>query len=315
MLPIFDAHADTLTRLWKTNQPLRGNDAHIDLNRNQYPHAQFFALWREPYHVLLDFYRQQCAAHADAVLPCTSVEDLHKAWSSNRLAAFLSIEGAELIACQVDRLDSVYHDGIRMIGLTWNHANALCGSCVENPEQGLTAQGRAFVRRCFELGILVDVAHVGAAAVEEVLDMADAAGRPIVCSHANSRAVCDHPRNLTDEQFQSIHALGGVVGLNLYTYFINGQATATWQDAARHVLHWLALGGEDALAVGGDWDGCDIDGTQHIVGCAKGVDEIGLLCDILTRSGVSRGVQEKLLYRNMIRVVESCVTSAHATKA
>ena len=138
-----------------------------------------------------------------------------------------------------------------MITLTWNHRNALAGSC--RTGEGLSAQGREFVRRAQKLGILLDVSHLSDRAFWDLCEISE---KPIVASHSNSRAVCANARNLTDEQFGAICRLGGTAGLNLYRDFLSDKPAA-FEDVYRHLDHFLSLGGEGHVALGGDLDGCD----------------------------------------------------------
>ncbi len=125
------------------------------------------------------------------------------------------------------------------------------GSHCDAPEQGLTAQGRAFVRALYAHRMLPDVSHLSETAAWDVVRLGLG---PVIASHANSRAVCAHTRNLSDDLFCAIRDSGGVVGLNLYTDFLGGEG----MDAVvRHVEHLLDLGGDRTLALGGDLDGCD----------------------------------------------------------
>ena len=309
--PIFDAHADTISHLYETGQSLNGNNAQIDLSHRVRKHAQFFALWGHPYEKLIDVFKRELETNKNSIVLCKSSQDAQYAWENGKLAAFLSIEGADALNCQVNMLDMVRSDGISMIGLTWNHANILCGSCMEEPERGLSAKGIDFVRRTFELGMSIDLSHAGAAAICDVITIANKVKGVVVFSHSNSQKVCEHPRNITDKQFISICELNGIVGLNLYTYFVNNASMATWQDVVVHLEHWISLGGENTIALGGDWDGVyNDDGTYNMVGDAKGVDSYGVLYDILIKRGWASIQIEKLFYKNMTRMIDSCTTQA-----
>ena len=118
---------------------------------------------------------------------------------------------------------------------------------------------------------------------------------PIVASHSNARALCGHPRNLTDDMFRAIRDSGGAAGLNLYTDFLGKKGTV--EDAVRHVEYFLALDGEKTLALGGDWDGCQLpEGWQ-------GVQQLPLLWDALAERGYDRATLEDIFYNNWYRVL------------
>jgi membrane dipeptidase len=267
--PVFDLHCDTAVELSLQHKDWASNDLHIDLERagRLLTHHQFYAFCcvydREGLplpaplaearflNAVSDFYSHLGQNNTTAKL-CRNVEDLIVAAKENKQGVFLSLEGPEAIGCDPDRLEELKELGFLMTTLTWNYPNALAGP--QGTDQGLTDLGKAFVRRAQELGIVIDVSHLSEKAFWDLIDVTTA---PIVASHSNSRAICAHSRNLTDEQFKVICNLGGLVGLNLYAPFLNEKGIADFSDFKRHMDHFLDLGGFHHLAVGGDLDGCD----------------------------------------------------------
>ena len=176
--------------------------------------------------------------------------------------------------------------------LTWNHANALAGSHCDAQAQGLTAQGRDFVRALYAHQMLPDVSHLSEAAAWDVVRLGLG---PVIASHANSRAVCAHTRNLSDDLFRAIRDSGGVVGLNLYTDFLGGGG----MDAVvRHVEHLLDLGGDRTLALGGDLDGCNTLG-----GGITGVQDYPKLYAAIKACGYDAALLQDLFADNWLRVL------------
>ena len=232
------------------------------------------------------------AAHSDRVVHCRSGEDARQAHEQGKIAAFLSVEGAHSLNCDLDQLRLAYDRGVRAVNLTWNNANVLSGTNCQEPERGLSRQGREFVREMERLGMLVDVSHLSDPGFWDVMEMAR---RPIIASHSNARAVCPHTRNLTDEQFTAIIKNQGVVGLNLCREFVGGREDV---DAlAAHLEHFLALGGERTVALGGDLDGCEpVKGIPDIAGWA-------VFYERLLQLNYKESVLEDLFYNNFMRVV------------
>ena len=167
----FDGHCDTLARCMATGEGLRQNTGHVDLARCAAlgQHAQIFAVFadsaavHEPLyaiaqrqHALLE---RECARNADLIRRCRTARDVRAAWAAGKTAALLGIEGAELLDCDPRRLDDAAAWECVYVTLTWNHANALAGSHCDAPEQGLTAQGRAFVRALYAHRMLPDVSR------------------------------------------------------------------------------------------------------------------------------------------------------------
>lgn len=235
---------------------------------------------------------RECARNADLVRRCRTARDVRAAWAAGKTAALLGIEGAELLECDPRRLDDAAAWECVYVTLTWNHANALAGSHCDAQAQGLTAQGRDFVRALYAHQMLPDVSHLSEAAAWDVVRLGLG---PVIASHANSRAVCAHTRNVSDDLFRVIRDSGGVVGLNLYTDFLGGGG----MDAVvRHVEHLLDLGGDRTLALGGDLDGCDTLG-----GGITGVQDYPKLYAAIKARGYDAALLQDLFAGNWLRVL------------
>ena len=306
---VFDAHCDTISRCWREYEGLEHNSGMISLERTAGfgRYCQFFALWtadgytgypvggdsvERAYHVLLRCFKDQIARSGDQIVQCRTADEAEQANRAGKAAAFLSVEGGELLGCDPDRLDQAAADGVKAINLTWNHANALSGSHSDQPERGLSETGRRFVEKMEELRILVDVSHLSEAGFWDVAEMAR---RPFIASHSNIKSVWDHTRNLTDEQITAIIENQGVVGLNFYTEFVGGSRDLDMVRA--HLDRLLELGGEKNAALGGDWDGCDT------MADLPAIDSLPRFYEHLLRHGYTETVVQDLFYNNLMRVV------------
>lgn len=301
-LSVFDAHADTISRCLETGEGLYRNEGMLSLKQTGSAfgcYCQFFALWSNTkwenhatYDQLLSCFRAQMRANSSCIVQCRTGAEAKCANQMGKAAAFLTVEGADLLYCDLNRLKQAAADGVVAINLTWNNANAISGSSREEPERGLSPLGRRFVRKMEELGILVDVSHLSEPGF---WDVAEQATRPILASHSNAKSVCDHPRNLTDEQITAIIKSQGVIGLNFYRGFIGGKEDF---DAVRaHLDHILGLGGACHVGLGGDWDGCDTIGALPHIVCLENLYEYFL------RHNYSETILRDLFYHNMMRVV------------
>ena len=288
-LPYLDGHCDTLSRCLATGESLLKTGGQLDLTRlSAYePSGQIFAVFhngaRIPPEGLFGRVRRQC--------------DLFRrekeTYGALMERAFLSVEGSELLECSTERLEEATRWGVRAVNLTWNHANAVSGSHCDDPRRGLSEAGRGFVRKAESLGILSDVSHLSDAGF---WDLANMACGPLFASHSNSRAVCGHTRNLTDDQFRAIRDSGGVVGINLYTVFVGGDGS---MDALMaHFDHFLELDGTRTLALGSDWDG-DITGAGGI----RGVEDMTLLAEAMERRGYGKSLVRAIFYDNLARLL------------
>ena len=317
---LFDGHCDTLLRSWDKDSPwynggsLRENRGHIDLlraSRATGRYCQFFAVFGsrdtapgmscpDIFEAQYALFRRAMEENADLIAPCRTAAEAERAHEAGKIAAFLSVEGAELLDCDLDRLEDAWRRGVRAVNLTWNYENALSGSNAEAPEKGLTGQGRAFVTRMQELGMLVDVSHLSDPGFWDVAELSERAGVPFIASHSDARALCPHKRNLTDEQFTAIIKVQGVAGLNMCGEFLGEHPTL--DTLVAHVEHWMALGGEKNVSVGGDWDGCDLfPGMDDITG-------LELLYERLLRLNYHETVVRAVFYNNLMRVVSDVCT-------
>ena len=235
------------------------------------------------------FYRQM-AQFSDRVLPCRTAADIEGAWAAGKAAAVLTVENGSALAGRLERVEQLARDGVRMMTLTWNGANELGSG--NDTGQGLTPFGREAVREMEAQGILVDVSHLNDRGFDDLLS---AARRPFVASHSNARWVCGHRRNLTDDQIRELVRRRCLIGLNYYCAFLrdDGQVP-TLDDLYRHAERFLALGAEDCLALGSDFDGADLPP------CLDGPEKIaGLYCYFLKR-GLSPALAEKIMWRNAL---------------
>ena len=305
-MDLFDGHCDTILRCYLEGGGLRRQAGHLDLERRRGKGrwAQFFATFGSPedmpgrslWEVFLEEYalfRSEMDANADLVAFCRTGEEARAAFAAGKTAAFLSAEGAELLDCDPDKLRLAHRMGVRIVNITWNHPNALSGTNAEEPDRGLSEQGRAFVKTMGELGMLVDVSHLSDPGFWDVMEVTD---RPVVATHSNARAIFPHPRNLTDEQFTAIINTNGVAGLNMYAGFLGEDPD--FDTVVSHLEHFLALGGENNVSMGGDWDGI----TQMPRGMS-GIQDMEKLYEHLLRRNYSESLLEKVFYSNLMRVV------------
>ena len=221
---------------------------------------------------------------------CCKPDDLEAAAQAGKAAAFLSIEGAELLPDRPDALDFAYDAGIRLITITWNYRSRYGCSCVIDQDEGLTEEGKQLVRDCAEKRIIVDVSHLSEKGFWDVCETIDG---PFAASHSDSRALCRHPRNLTDRQFAEIARRGGLVGVNLYTPFLVRQSDSVIDDAIDHIERFLGLYGEKTVALGCDFDGCDA--------LPAGIDGLGdmyRLADRMLALGYTERAVNGLFYDN-----------------
>ncbi|MCQ6557839.1 dipeptidase [Paenibacillus mendelii] len=183
-----------------------------------------------------------------------TAEDIQRIQTSGEVGAMLSLEGADGLQGNLGMLRILYELGVRAIGLTWNQANWGADGVMEPRQGGLTGKGFAFVEECNRLGILLDVSHLSE---RSFWDMADRSVKPLIASHSNAKGVCDHPRNLSDDQIRALIDMDGMIGITFVPQFVVRGKSAAVADIIRHIEHVCELGGEKHIMFGSDFDGID----------------------------------------------------------
>ena len=172
--------------------------------------------------------------------------------------------------------------------LTWNEDNVLCGAAMASGN-GLTERGREFVRAAQRMGVVLDMSHLSERGFWDVLEIAE---KPVLAGHSNAAALCPHPRNLTDAQFTALVKSGGAAGLNYYPEFLGlGRDLAA---IVAHAEHWLSLGGEKTVCLGGDLDGIEAPPKGM-----SGVESAGELYNAMLRKNWSEDLVRDIFYNNL----------------
>ena len=280
---VFDAHCDTLCQILDKGADISHNTYNIDKKRMmEYDgYTQVFACFIAP-----EYYNDP-KARFDALYKTYLAQDF------SGINPILSLEGGEVITSLED-IDYLYSCGVRAVALTWNNTNMLA-SGVMCEDTGLTPFGKSAVRRMEDLGILVDVSHLSD---KSFYDVASIATRPIIATHSNSRVICPHPRNLTDDMFKIICESGGCVGINLYPVFISEKERCDENDILLHIEHFIELGGMDSIGIGADFDGTDNNLPVGISGC-EGLYKV---FDKMRSVGLSDDEIDKISHKNFERI-------------
>lgn len=258
--PYFDTHCDTLLKMYSQKLPLTDTSLMVNLgNMGKYrPCVQVFALFNEGElsegDMLSAFsrFKKECARLHRSIGICRTSGGIRQNAARGRASALLAIEGlGNQRDFSIDSLTKYHMEGVRFVSLCWNGDNVLCGGSDGNT--GLTPSGAQVLRKMQKLKIILDVSHMSDRSFWDALEVYEL---PVCATHSGSRAVCGHPRNLTDEQFCAIAQRGGVCGVNFYPPFLGGRNSGI-TEIISHIEHFLSLGGEDAVGIGADFDGID----------------------------------------------------------
>jgi membrane dipeptidase len=236
------------------------------------------------------FYRR--VASPEAVVAVRTQHELRDVRKADKLAGILSLEGGGCLHGDTAILRMLFELGVRGAGLTWNPGNELADGCKEARNAGLTEAGKAVVKEMVRLGMWVDLAHLADAGVKDVLRLTDGV---VMASHANVRAVHDHPRNLTDDTIREIVSRRGWMGLTFEGSFIADEGKQNVDALLSHLDYVLALGGEDCVGFGSDFDG-----TSHPVPGLDNAGDYAALKDILVQR-YGQHLAEKILFYNFER--------------
>lgn len=239
---LLDSHCDTPSHILRLRDLAVDNEyAHVDfpkLLRGGVDGA-FFALYvpaslssSEGYMYaskMLEGVRRVLKFHNDKARLATTRAEAYKNKADGVFSVFLGLENGAALGDSLDRIEEFYHAGVRYITLCHSKNNQICDSCAEGGRwNGLSPFGKDVVRVMNRLGMLVDVSHISDASFYDVLETSV---RPVVATHSCCRALCDHPRNMTDQMIRDLAEAGGVIQINFYPLFLDGGFKAVLEDS------------------------------------------------------------------------------------
>jgi membrane dipeptidase len=262
---IIDLHCDALLKLSEAKDSLRFIDApELDTNKTRLQHGQVkvqcFAIFLEPdipsdqkfQAALLQvdyFYKEVLGKNPDMV----HIRD----WSDfdtlklGQIGAMLTLEGVDAIGNDLTKLRILYQLGVRSVGLTWNNANLAADGAGEPRGAGLTQFGKEIVHLNNERQVLTDVSHLCERAFWDVMEIA----KYPIASHSNAKEICNHRRNLTDQQATAMFEKQGLIHVVYHPPFVTESGKATIADLVKHIDHFCGLGGVKQIGFGSDFDG------------------------------------------------------------
>lgn len=352
---VIDTHNDVIYESIMKGKDIgrRINSGHTDLPRlkDGGVDVQFFSVWcSEKYgkNTAFSYANQQIDSlmklierYPDQIRFAKDVADISSTMGEKKIAAMIGVEGGHMIEDRIDYLDSLYKRGARYLTLTWNNSTSWASSAADenNPRsglkhKGLTEKGKEIVRRMNELGMMVDLAHVG---YQTYFDAIKTSTKPVLVSHSNAYAIAKVSRNLRDDQIKAITANGGVICVNFYSGFLDEKYRAKidalykkyvdpkgndklssdakytripskgkqelrppLETLIDHIDHMVQLAGIDHVGIGGDFDGME--------STPIGLDDVSDYPN-LTKALLKRGYNEpdiiKILGGNVLRVIQA----------
>lgn len=281
---IFDLHCDTLSEIRAHNEELNVNNRHISYEKaaKYEKYSQVFAVWsvqsdsdEQNYE---DFFKTVDYAKPRII-------------SDDSRTPYLAVEGAKLLCGRLERLDALYNAGVRFLTLVWGDFCCIGGA--HDTDEGLTDFGKAVVRRCFELGIVPDLSHSSLKTFDDAFGLAVEYGKPVICTHSNSRALCEHRRDLYDNQFKLIRDIGGIVGISMCRPHLSTSQECNIDTIVSHIERFLSLGGEKTVCLG-----CDLDGIGTPPDGIESISDLYKIFDRLARMGYSDTLIADISFNN-----------------
>lgn len=317
-----DMHCDTLDKMTGNggigNLMVNNCSVNVEGMKNAEVGAQFFACYinrdemtgetpflrqESGYRRVLDmiaYLKKEVKQHEKEISLARTASEIEENDRCGRCSAILTVEEGGILNGDINRLELLYIEGIRLITLMWNFENCLGfpnSKDAKIMKAGLKPFGIEVVERMNALKMLVDVSHASDGSFWDVLRYSKA---PVVASHSNCRSLCNHPRNLTDEMIHALANQGGVCGLNFYGMFLGGIPQSRLEEMVAHLLHMVNKGGEDFPALGSDFDGFSGMETMDI----SNTKELERLEIPLKKAGLSSGQIDKIFYKNILRVLK-----------
>lgn len=323
-MELIDMHCDTMSALLHSGrkQSLAQNDLCVDIE-GMYKAGtwiQFFACfvdafkfqkkpsfdivsmsWEDAWREVLQLLEQLRKEESQDLQMIRTCADAEKNREMGRLCALATVEEGGVLNEKMERLEELYESGVRLLTLTWNYEN-----CLGYPNSvdadimkcGLKSFGMEVIERMNELGMLIDVSHLSDGGFWDCIQKSKV---PIVASHSNVRALCTHPRNLSDDMLRALAEKGGVAGLNFYPAFLKEDSQVTVADLARHVKHMIHVAGEDVVAIGTDFDGFESTVTKGYISHIREMERVWETC---RKEGITESQLDKICWQNAWRVMQ-----------
>ncbi len=319
---LFDLHCDTAGECFNRKIPLCDGELHYNIRKGETldEECRLFAIWipdelrgkaAQDYFekVFLNF-KKEISLNESKIKLCQGFSDLDEAHKNGKTAAILTCEGASPFAYEggIERANEL---GVKLITLTWNGENEIGYGCQSEYDSGLKLLGKQLLKDMERLNIVADVSHLNTAGFYYAIS----SGAKVIASHSNSKSVLERTRkdgadklfscrrNLDDEQIKLLIECRGLIGINFCKSFLGDEGDDGTEAVYRHMAHILELGGENVLAIGSDFDGCEINPVL------SGVDKMPHLKKFLLEKGFGEELTEKIFYKNAYNFFKNILQS------
>ncbi len=304
-------HCDTAGECFNKKIPLADNNLHISMCKGELldEWCQVFAVWipdefrgksaLDYFESVLKNHWREINKNSEKIQLCQRFSDVEHAIENGKCAAITAVEGGSPFA-ENDAIYIAKEYDVKLITLTWNGENELGYGCQSGNDSGLKACGKSLLRAMRDMNIAADVSHLNRAGFYDAIS----SGARLIASHSNCEKVLLNTRkdsedkffscrrSLNDEQIKLLIECKGLIGINFCKSFLGDGGDDGFEAVYRHMSHILCLGGENILAIGSDFDGCEINPEM------AGVDKIPDLYDFLSRKGMNADLLDKIFFLN-----------------
>lgn len=309
---IFDAHGDILTDLYieaKQGRLESFRTRHLEHYQAGCVTHSIFVNWTDPkttdpdlFDNIFDNAFRELDAMSDLFHIIRTPDDLERATAAGKIGVLIGIEGLGQLK-EVRQLRELYGKGVRHASLTWNDLNRYAGG-LNSETDGLTLLGREVLDTMEELGMIIDLAHANPKTFDDIIEHTKG---PVIISHGNAKARCDHIRNYTDDQLRKIQRKNGVVGVCGIAPFLSSEPSRqTVHEMAEHIHHMVRTIGIDHVGLGFDvcfylYDNV----TSNRVEGFQTIADAGNVLSELRQMGYADADIEKIAYGNFARIVRT----------
>ncbi|GAA4804115.1 dipeptidase [Olivibacter ginsenosidimutans] len=348
---VIDLHNDVLSesvmRGKNIAKSIRGGRTDLPRLKSGGVDVQFFSVWcdgkkKHPFAYAnqeIDALYQLIKENSDKMLLATTVEEIKRGIAEHKLVAMIGVEGGHMLADNLANIDSLYRRGVRYVTLTWNNSTHWASSAADESrhkikQKGLSDFGRQVIQRMNQLGMIVDLSHVGEQTFYDVLKICK---KPVLVSHSDAYGLNPHYRNLKDQQIKAVAQNGGVIGVNFYSDFLDpnyrkkiaslyaqyvskadtiplsvdkkfDKLPAQAKQALRpplalvidHIDYLVKMAGIDHVGIGADFDGME----STPIGLDD-VQDYPKLTEALLNRGYAPKDIRKILGENVLRVIQA----------
>lgn len=308
---IVDGHCDTVQVALDKNVDLENESLSFNLKQaiEKAPILQMTAAFINPSYEkpfqracdIIQHFERQLEKYPKELLQVKKKEDILRVEQEKKIGCLLTIENGRAVEDNLENVDYFYMKGVKVMSITWNEDNLLGCGALTKQDSGLTQIGKEYVQKLNRKKIVVDVSHSSEKTFWDAMKINE---ETIVATHSCCYSLCQHPRNLRDEQIKQIAKNDGIIGVCYCTNFLSEAGGARTKEIAKHIAYIANLVGIDYVGLGSDFDGLD---EEEIPTDLRNIGQIDNLIQELKQVGFHENEIEKIMGRNWLRVLEKFI--------